>query len=155
MIKKGSAGGYDDDQFRDEELLYRRVPKKPDFLTLIDPVTGERRPTPAAFSIGDDEPDGLSVSIRTLILRHRLKTGNLCKNWETHGVARFRVGVLRPDTGIIEDPTDDPLIGKAHGLIRAPNGKPARAVWNEVRNKILKNVEYFEADPEPIGAAAI
>lgn len=146
MIKRGSAGDYDDDQFVDEELLYRRVPDKPTHLKVIDPVTGEKRPTTAAFRIAD-EPDGLSISIHGLILRHGLKTRHLCTDWSTHGVARFEARHVRPRTGVIADETDDALMGKAHGLIRGPDGIPTKRVWNGVRDEILQNLEYFESDP--------
>lgn len=146
MIKRGSAWDYDDDQFLCNELLYRRVPAKPSHLKLIDPVTGEKRPTTAAFSIAK-EPDGLSVLIQGLIRRHGLKTCHLCADWSTHGVARFEVRHLRPSTGVIEDRTDDPLIGKAHGLIRGPDGIPPPEVWNPIRDHILANLKYFESDP--------
>jgi hypothetical protein len=146
VIKCGSAWDYDDDQFLDDEWLYRRVPDKPSHVKLIDPVTGEKRPTTAAFSI-TDELDGLSISIHSLISRHGLKTRHLCENWSTHGVARFEVRHLRPNTGVIANETDDPLMGKAHGLIRAPDGIPTRSVWNKVRDDILQNLDYFESDP--------
>lgn len=148
MIKRGPAGDYDDEQFPDDELLYRRVPDQPSFLKVTDPVTGARRPTPAAFRI-KTEPDGLSISILGLIRRHALKTCDLCKDWTTHGVARFEAGHVRPTTGVTEQPTDDPLIGKAHGLIRGPDGIPSPGVWNTVRDEILHKLEYFESDPSP------
>lgn len=158
MIKRGSVGDYDDDQFLDDELLYRRVLDDPEYLSAIDPITGKRRPTVAAFSYSGN---GLSVSIHGLIRRHGLKTCHLCKNWGTHGVARFQARHVRPDAGVIEDPTDDLLIGKAHGLVRGPNGKPPRGVWNSIRDEILQHLVYFEYDPgepqttitEPPGAA--
>ena len=147
MIKQGPAEGYDDEAFSDDELLYRRVPDQPKFLQSIDPVTGARRPTVAAFSISGHH-DGLSVSIHSLIRRHGLKTFNLC-NWDTHGVARFKAGHVRPELGVVADETDEPLIGKAHGLIRGPEGKPPKSSWNKVRDEILENVVYFDSDPEP------
>lgn len=145
MTTQGSGGSYDDKAFSDDELLYRRVPDQPKFLQSVDPVTGARRPTIASFSISGD-PDGLSVSIHSLIRRHGLKTFNLC-NWDTHGVARFQARHVRPDLGLVADETDDPLIGKAHGLIRGPEGKPSKSVWNRVRDEILENVVYFDSDP--------
>ncbi|WP_142391442.1 hypothetical protein [Mycobacterium sp. ENV421] len=148
MIKRGSAGDYDDDQFADDEQLYRRVPDKPSHLKVVDPVTGKKRPTTAAFRIAD-EPDGLSISIRGLLVRHGLKTFDLCKDWSTHGVARFAARHVRSETGVIENPTDDPLVGRAHGLIRGPDGIPTPSVWNKVRDRILGNLDYFESDPEP------
>lgn len=113
MIKRGPVGDYDDDQLSDDELLYRRVPDKPDHLETVDLVTGKPRPTPAAFSYSGN---GLSVFIHGLIRRHGLKTCDLCKDWSTHGVARFQARHVRPQAGVIEDPTEDPLIGLAHPL---------------------------------------
>lgn len=157
MIKTGPIGGYDDDQFSDEARLYRRVPDKPDYLKVIDPVTGEKRPTPAAFSI-KDEPDGLSISIEILMRRHKLPTRNLCRDWNTHGVARFSAGLVRPSLGVISAPTDEQYAGKAHGLVRGPDGIPSRGTWNTIRSKILEHAVYFDSDPDPptgIGALVL
>lgn len=144
MIKRGSVGAYDDDQFSNSELLYRRVLDRPDHLSTVDPITGKRRPTTAAFNY---KGDGLSVYVHQLICRHGLKTCHLCENWDTHGVARFEARCVRPAAGVIEDPTEDPLIGKAHGLVRGPNGKPPREVWNNIRDEILHSLDYFDSDP--------
>lgn len=127
-------------------MLYRRVLDDPEHLSAVDPVTGKRRPTIAAFSYSND---GLSVSIHGLIRRHGLKTCHLCKDWGRHGVARFEARYVRPDAGVTADPTEDPLIGKAHGLVRGPTGKPPREIWNSIRDAILQNLDYFESDPEP------
>lgn len=147
MIKIGPAGAYDDDSFADTELLYRRVPGKPPYLSHLDPITGKRRPQPAAFSI-KKEPDGLSVVVDGLIRSLKLKTKDLC-NWETHGVARFAAGHVRPNLGVIaaEDP-NSPHLGKAHGLIRGPDGIPPASVWNPIRDEILAHAEFFESDPD-------
>lgn len=102
----------------------------------------------AGFSI-KQEPDGLSISIHGLVSRYQLRTRDLCKDWNAHGVARFMVCHIRPDTGVIGDETDDPLMGKAHGLIRGPDGIPPQGVWNKVRDDILQNLDYFESEPEP------
>ncbi|WP_156749549.1 hypothetical protein [Mycobacterium sp. E1747] len=148
MIKSGAFGDYDDTSFTDAELLYRRVPDKPSFLTQRDPITGKRRPQPAAFSIRQ-EPDGLSIVIHGLVRALRLKTKHLC-NWETHGVARFAAGHVRPKLGVIAaaDP-NSPHLGQAHGLIRGPEGIPPASVWNPIRDEILAHVEFFESDPDP------
>lgn len=148
MLKSGTFGDYDDDSFADTEHLYRRVPAKPAFLSQRDPITGKRRPQPAAFSI-KGEPDGLSVYVDKLIRALKLKTKHLC-NWETHGVARFAAGHVRPKLGVIaeEDPNDLRL-GKAHALIRGPKGIPAPSDWNPIRDEILAHVDFFESDPDP------
>lgn len=148
MIRTGSIGNYDDDQFLDTELLYRRIPAKPPYLKTRDPITGLFRPGPAAFSI-KGEPDGLSIYIDSLIRRFRLKTRNLCSNWQTHGVARFEAGCVRPGLGVIADEVDEPSIGKAHGLIRGPDGIPSRGQWNAIRDNILAHSVYFDSEHEP------
>lgn len=148
MIKSGAFGDYDDTSFTDTEHLYRRVPDQPSFLSQRDPITGKRRPQPAAFSIRK-EPDGLSVVVHGLVRALSLKTKHLC-NWETHGVARFAAGHVRPKLGVIaaEDP-DNAFLGKAHGLIRGPDGIPPAAVWNPIRDEILAHADFFESDPDP------
>lgn len=148
VIKSGQAGAYDDDTLTDDDLLYRRVPDKPDFLTQRDPITGRRRPQPAAFSI-KHEPDGLSVHVESIIRTLRLKTKHLC-DWETHGVARFEVRHVRPTLGVIaHEDRADAYLGKAHALIRGPRGIPARDEWNPIRDEILAHAEFFEDDPAP------
>lgn len=148
MIKSGAFGDYDDTSFADAEHLYRRVPDKPSFLTQRDPITGKRRPQPAAFSI-KSEPDGLSIVIDGLIRALKLKTRDLC-NWETHGVARFAAGHVRPKLGVIAaEDLNSPYLGRAHGLIRGPDGVPTASEWNPIRDQILANVDFFETDPDP------
>lgn len=139
----------DDESISDSDTLFRRIPKKPPYLTPIDAITGELRAAPAAFSI-KKEPDGLSVHIDSLITRLQLRTVDLCQSWESHGVACFPVSAIRPETGVVskEDP-DDKKLGKAHGVISSSVGIPPPAVWNPIRDRICAASEFHASDPHP------
>lgn len=145
-LKAGPSGPYDDDRFGDSELVYRRVPKRPDFLATIDPITEQERPTPAAFSIKDGE-DGLSVYADSLIEAHGLERQRLCA-WDTHGVAEFEVGLVRAELGIVgKVDSEDTVMGLAHAVVRGPGGTPSKSVWKAKRVLILRQLRFYPVAP--------
>ncbi|MFI5535866.1 hypothetical protein ACIA5H_05690 [Nocardia sp. NPDC051900] len=128
-----------------EDQLYRRVPKKPSFFTVNDLITGETKLSPAAFNYSPrDKEDGLSVYVERLLEELGIPSVNLCKDWTTHGVARFAASLILRRGGevhICEDELD-PILGKAHAAI------PLRDDWRELRLDIISSCEFFPADPE-------
>jgi hypothetical protein len=146
----------DDPSILANDILYRRVEKDGDprcFTT--DRISGTKCLGPAAFTIssGDKGFDGgLSVHVEGLLAKHRIPTRKLV-NWETHGVARFEVAVVRSGNGgvVLREDPEDPHLGKAHALMRTQTAdlgaRAAKREWSVIRSQILDNAVYFENDP--------
>jgi hypothetical protein len=126
------------------DRLFRRVLKRPDFFKVVDPLTGAKRPQPAALSYSDGDVDGLSTYVERLLIEFGIPSEKLCSDWEKHAVVRFSVRIVQNGgaTVVITPDHSDPIIGKAHASIPKPNN------WKEIRLKIIQNCEYFESDPK-------
>jgi len=141
----------DDLSISDDEILYRRVLKADSGSFTVDRISGETRLGKGAFSLNDrdkEPPAGCSVCLEGLMRIHEILTCDLA-DWETHGVGRFHAkDVRRGEGGIIasEDP-DDPVLGKAHALLRTKSPGLPRPEWNYVRSAILEHAVYFDSDP--------
>lgn len=97
------------------------------------------------------EHAGCSVQIESLMKRHAIPTSALA-DWleQGNGVGRFTVQDVRDAGGgvvAVED-TSDPVLGKAHGLVRtkSQNMKP-KPEWSNLRKELLKKAEFVAADP--------
>lgn len=149
----------DDPALEADEVLYRRVskdddPKKNnfDFGTAVNRITGQPCLGKGAFTLTSDDKElpnaGCSVQIETLMKHHEIPTFKLV-NWETHGVGRFHVRDVRRGKGgvvALEDP-NDPVLGKAHGLIRTASSAFPRAEWSDIRSQLLERAIWYDSDP--------
>lgn len=92
---------------------------------------------------------GCSVFIESLMRKHDIPTAALV-DWSTNGVGRFTAGDVRNCGGgvVAREDRSDPLLGKAHGLVRSDSpGMRSGPAWSSLRNKLLDHVQYFAEDP--------
>lgn len=120
---------WDDPSIPDVEVLYRRVPDKPDFL-VPDLLGDEKRPSRTAFQW---DPDGISVYRESLLQSASLDASAVAKI-PTHMVFGFCVVVPRfHGAGVVNDPVeDDPPAGFAHALVRCEKPRPDKTRRREV-----------------------
>ncbi|MFE7838703.1 hypothetical protein ACFU53_22420 [Streptomyces sp. NPDC057474] len=115
-----SSSTWDDASILDEEVIYRRVPDVPNFLT-ADLISGDRKPSRAAFQF---DSDGISIHRKALLDEHGLGPDSVIKK-PGQMVFSFLAAVPRSHgVGIIYDPVDEPPAGFAHALIRGEKPRP-------------------------------
>lgn len=115
---------WNDPTIPDDECLYRRVPRKPDYYLQRDLETGEMRLGRAAFQFDDD---GMSVYRHALIFENELTASQIRRN-ESNDLWRFTAGAARKlSVGVVDDPDENDLpIGAAHASVRGfPDFRPA------------------------------
>lgn len=129
----------DDPQISDDELLYRRIPLKPDHCT-FDPERGRWVPQPAAFR--RDPGEGMSVHMDS-VLNELSRQPHTLYDPESYGAVRFPAGVVRSaGAGVLRTPATvedeaDGDLREAHAEARPPTSARDRAFWSQVRHRII------------------
>ncbi|MER5887260.1 hypothetical protein ABT160_25850 [Streptomyces sp. NPDC001941] len=135
-------------EFRDDEVIYRRIPNKPDFLA-PNLLTGEKLPTHTAFRW---DRDGISVHRSSILSAHNLGPEAMVKK-EEHTVYGFSVQTVRScKAKLINDPDlDDPPIGIAHALIQGDVPKPEKPVRREISESLAQaSRRYYPPEDTPL-----
>lgn len=128
---------YNDASIKDEDKLYRRIPRgNPDFLT-VDVLSGQRKPSPAAFQRNAGE--GMSTHLDSVLVARQRDPETLYEV-ERYSSIGFLVGVPRQaDAGVLrtEDPDeDDEDRQHSHAEVRPPRPEKDRKHWSVVRSTI-------------------
>ncbi len=126
----------DDPSVPPDDILYRRVPRKPDFI-MVDLLTGERRLQESAFRYKDD---GMSVYRRARLSSRDQSCSDLPWDRRSYLIAAFPVSSVREAGGGVVDKEDpgDATTGHAHALVRTPSPPPDKAAWRQVRRSLMQ-----------------
>lgn len=127
--------GHTDEEIPDDEVIYRRVPDKPDYL-VPDLLTGEKAVTRTAFKW---DSDGISVHRSSILEAHDLGPHSMVKR-DDHTVYGFPAAATRPcKAKIVNDPDfDDPPIGVAHALVQCEVPRPDRPRRREITEALAQ-----------------
>lgn len=113
----------DDPTIPNESIVYRRI--TPEWYK-VDPGTGKRRLTTAAFS---DHGGAMSVAIGVELEAGRYEPTEILANCPGYGLVAISVGELRRlGMGVVRSPTDGEL---CHGDV---HGKKTRATKKKLRD---------------------
>lgn len=137
-LREGGSLGSSESDIPDDEIIYRRIPDKPDFLA-PDLITGKKAPTHTAFKW---DPDGISVHRSSILSEHDLGPHSMIKK-EGQVVYGFPVQVVRScKAKVLDDPDfDDPPIGIAHALIQCEVPRPDRPRRREISEALAEAAE--------------
>ncbi|GEO94593.1 hypothetical protein [Kocuria turfanensis] len=120
----------------DEDTLYRRIPKKPDFRTW-DPLTGRYTPNPAAFR--REAQEGMSTHLDS-VLQGRSRLPITLYDPDRYGSVGFHVATPRQaNAGVLlaDDPYEkDEDLRCSHAEVRPPQPEKNRKHWKTVANEI-------------------
>jgi hypothetical protein len=121
---------WDDLRIAGDDVLYRRVPDQPSFIT-HDLISGKPALHRAAFQWDDD---GISVYRRGLVRRFRIRLSSLLRD-SSQLLFGIRVDVVRScRAGVTDSPDElDPIAGRAHASIQCDEGKPTRPRRREIQ----------------------
>lgn len=135
------VGVEDDPSIDDEEVLYRKVPLKPDFYT-VDYASGRVLPHISSLRY---EKDGLSVLLHTELVCQAAPE-EICDSERT--AFGFRSRVVREAEGRVKrDPQPQELHGEAHALAGTAAPPPDRQRWSLVRKKIIEEASWVMEPP--------
>lgn len=131
---------WDDASIPDKEIIYRRVPDKPDFL-VPDLLTGVRRPSRAAFQY---RGDGISVHRNSILEENDLGPEAVLRDAK-QTVFGFEAAAPRScGAGVVNDPVpEDPPAGIAHALIQCETPTPDRARRREIADTLAEACEKY------------
>jgi hypothetical protein len=117
-----AGGGSDDPTIPDDSVVFRRV--TPEWFK-VDPGTGERRLTSAAFS---DLGDAMSVAIGVDLDADQHDAGEVIEGHPGYGLVALPVGELRKlGLGVVRSPMEGEL---CHGDV---HGKKTKGTRNKLR----------------------
>jgi hypothetical protein len=158
-VSESDEWTHDDPSIKDDEVLYRRVPKDEDpkkkyydVSNTVDRISGTPCLGKGALSLNDADKvnpgAGLSIQIEGLMQKLEIPTAKLV-NWDTHGVGRFHAGDVRRGRGgvIAFEDLSDEILGKAHGLIRTKSASLPRPEWSAIRSELMQVAIWYESDP--------
>jgi len=137
---------FDDGSIADSELLYRRIPKRPDHRT-FDP---ERECwVPSTAALRRDANQGMSVHLDTVVRTRRRDPQTLYDSTK-YGSIAFPAGLPRcegagvlPTTPTAEE-EPDPDLRAAHAEVRPSQPQKDRAAWSRVTNVILLRATWVQ-----------
>lgn len=136
----------DDGSVADDELIYRRLLRRPSFYVPRDAISGKPIATNASFTY---EEDGMSAYASGHMKRLRVEVTRLYDQ-ATHGIAAFPAEALRGLGGgivSVED-TDDPDVerGQCHVVCRTESPPPDKATWRLLRNELRAYIAVWSED---------
>lgn len=139
----------DDESILDSEILLRRVPNRPSFLTVPNAGTNRIEPTKAAFSLGKGE-DGLSVNRESELPDGDTDRANIY-DWTNNYGLEFPVAAVRVngDAGVVSDPVNDVPGGASHALIIRRTADKQR--WNDFRYRLIAASRWMPEGSPPQG----
>lgn len=134
----------DDGSIGDGSYLHRRVKKIPAHFETKDWSTGEAILNPAAYRL---DPDGMSIQIDSLLTLCPATRDDLCE-WGIYGIGVFEARVPRASGGgvIASEDLEDPVLGRAHGLVR-PKVQSDKIQWKAIRKELIKHTKWFPQAP--------
>lgn len=138
---------WDDPEISNDEILLRRVPRKPDF-AIPDLFTGDIKVKAAALR---QDSDGMSVHRDSLLIYTGASRATIF-DWETHTGVEFRASNARetPGVGVCFTPNFIEVLGPAHASVRCAGDLP-KSVWNDARAVIAESCVWMQEDPKHPG----
>lgn len=136
---------YDDPAIKDQDRLFRRVPKVPDCQT-YDPTTETYVVSPGALR--RDANEGMSTHLESII-DGRKRDAQTLYDSANYSSVRFVVEVPRTaGAGVLPTPAPeeaDEDLRVAHTEVRPPKPEKDRVFWKTVMNVIADNSEWVQA----------